>query len=70
MEDFQRKFTTLPLEFQKKVLEYIDFLEYQGKNKKKQKLGFSWAGGLKELKEKYGSVELQHQILNLWSSEK
>ncbi len=37
------------------------------KKKSKNKLGFSWAGGLKDLKNKYTSVELQHEMLNLWS---
>lgn len=51
-------------------MEYIDFLKHQNKKKSKKKLSFSWAGGLKELKDKYTSVELQHEMLNLWSEKK
>lgn len=29
-------------------------------------LGFSWAGGLKELRDQYTSVELQHKIKETW----
>ena len=53
----------LPKNVQKQILDYIEFLlsKYPKKNSKTSKeFKFDWEGGLKELKNKYTSVELQH----------
>lgn len=34
---------------------------------KPRPLGFSWVGALKDLREKYTSVELQHKIRDMWA---
>lgn len=70
MQEFQREFTALSIDLQQKVMEYIDFLKHQNIKKSKKQLSFNWAGGLKDLKDKYTSVELQHEMLNLWSEKK
>lgn len=65
---FISDFENLPKKAQAQVLEYIRFLmnKYPGKNRKNAKsFKFNWEGGLKELKNNYTSVELQHRINEL-----
>jgi hypothetical protein len=52
----------LPLDIQKEVLSYAEFL-LEKRSKKKQKApAFDWEGALKDLGETYSSVQLQHKI--------
>jgi hypothetical protein len=52
----------LPLDIQKEVRSYAEFL-LEKRSKKKQKVPtFDWEGALADLGEKYSSVELQHEI--------
>lgn len=52
----------LPLDIQKEVLSYAEFL-LEKRSKKKQKVPtFDWEGALADLGEQYSSVELQHEI--------
>lgn len=63
MEPFEEKFTKLPPDAQRQVIDLIELLE--SSKRKKKKLSFNWIGGLKELRDQYTSVELQHKI-NEW----
>ena len=52
----------LPLDIQKEVRSYAEFL-LEKRSKKKQKVpAFDWEGALADLGEQYSSVELQHEI--------
>ncbi|OYV08245.1 MAG: hypothetical protein CG443_541 [Methanosaeta sp. ASP1-1] len=52
----------LPLDIQKEVLSYAEFL-LERRSRKKQKVpAFDWEGALKDLGEQYSSVQLQHEI--------
>ncbi len=52
----------LPPDLQQEVQDFIEFLlEKQGK-KSRGKPRFDWAGALKDMKDQYTSVELQHEI--------
>ncbi len=62
--EIQKKIAGLSPDKQQEVVDFIMFLESK-KIEKKRKLEFGWMGGLKELKDKYTSVELQHKI-NEW----
>ena len=60
-KELETKIKSLPPEIKKELLEYIEKrLEYY---KRKGKFNFRWEGGLKELKNEYTSVELQHKAL-------
>ena len=63
MDPLEKKFAELPFDVKKEVIYLIELVE--SKRKKKKKLKFDWIGALKELKDKYTSVELQHKI-NEW----
>jgi hypothetical protein len=55
----------LPGPLQHEVIDYIEFLihKYKLKSPGIEKFDFSWEGGLKDIKDKYNSVELQHKAL-------
>jgi hypothetical protein len=68
MIDFMNIVEELPISAKKELFEYAEFLSYKFSKKKKSKsFKFDWIGDLKELGVDYNSVELQHQILNLWT---
>ncbi len=52
----------LPPQIKREVMDYIEFLtaKYQGPSTQ-QPMTFAWAGALSHLKDKFTSVELQHQ---------
>ncbi|HEV09599.1 DUF2281 domain-containing protein [Sulfurihydrogenibium sp.] len=58
----------LPPELQQEVRDFVEFLlEKRGYKKVKNKdLKLRWKGALKDLKEDYTSVELQHKVLDWW----
>jgi len=61
-----KKFEQLPEDLKREVSDYIEFLSKRyGIKSKRKKFNFSWEGGLSELKTKYSSVDLQHQVLEL-----
>ncbi len=52
----------LPLDIQKEVLSYAEFM-LEKRSRKKQKVpAFDWEGALEDLGEQYSSVQLQHEI--------
>jgi hypothetical protein len=57
----------LPEELQTEVRDFARFLrENRVSRPRRRKLRMDWAGGLKDLRDKYTSVELQHKILDWW----
>jgi galactose-1-phosphate uridylyltransferase len=59
----------LPPELQQEVRDFVEFLLEKRGYKKKIKnkdLKLRWKGALKDLKEDYTSVELQHKVLDWW----
>jgi hypothetical protein len=56
----------LPERLQEEVRDFARFLVEKRARPIRKKLRLDWAGGLKGLREKYTSVELQHKILDYW----
>jgi hypothetical protein len=52
----------LPPDLQQKVWDFVEFLLEKRRKKPKGKPRFDWAGALKDLRDQYTSVQLQHQI--------
>lgn len=52
----------LPPDIQREVRHFAEFLLERQKRKPKGKPSFDWAGALKDLRDQYTSVELQHKI--------
>ena len=68
MRDYREQYTalpelgqSLPSEMQQQVQDYIEFL-LKKRQKPRGKPTFEWAGALKDLRDQYTSVELQHRI--------
>lgn len=58
-KDIQQEIMKLPPDKQKEVLDFIELVKQEDKPKEKKYLKLDWAGELKDLKDKYTSVELQ-----------
>ena len=62
MKNIEEMIKNLPPDLQHEVKDFVEFLFEKHLKKNKSKPNFSWAGALKDLKEQYSSVELQHKI--------
>ena len=58
-QEIQKKILELAPDKQKEVIDFIELLTSKNKPKEKKYLKLDWAGELKDLKDKYTSVELQ-----------
>ncbi|MBS4028316.1 MAG: DUF2281 domain-containing protein [Ignavibacteriales bacterium] len=58
----QEKIQKLPLELQIEVEQMVQSLLEKTQREKRKKPKLDWAGALKELRDQYTSVELQHEI--------
>jgi Protein of unknown function (DUF2281) len=56
----------LPPERQQEVLDFAESLLSRHSKHRPGKPQFHWAGALNDLRDKYDSVELQHQISDGW----
>ncbi|MBM3332189.1 DUF2281 domain-containing protein [candidate division WOR-3 bacterium] len=61
IEEVIKKTAELPEELQREVADFVEFLSQRRSRPRRKKLRLDWAGGLKDLREKYTSVELQHK---------
>ena len=55
---------SLPLELQQRVQEFVEFLLEKETSQPRGKPTLEWAGALRDLRDQYTSVELQHAISN------
>jgi hypothetical protein len=56
----------LPLEIQEEVRDFVEFLLEKRVRKPKAKLRLDWIGALRDLRDEYTSVDLQHNALQWW----
>ncbi len=67
MFDIYSAIEELPLSARQDLFKYAEYLHNKFNKKKKTKsFKLNWVGGLSELNTKYSSVELQHEISNMW----
>ncbi|MDI6767468.1 MAG: DUF2281 domain-containing protein [Bacteroidota bacterium] len=66
MTVLEKKIAQLPPDLQKEVEDFIESLIKQRSSTTAKKLKLQWRGALKDLKNKYTSVELQHKALEWW----
>lgn len=62
MQTFKELVEQLPPDDQQEVKDFIEFLLAKRRKKLKGKPNFDWAGALKDLRDQYSSVQLQHQM--------
>ncbi len=70
MQDLKEVIEQLPPELQQEVRDFVKFLLEKRCKRAKGQPNFGWAGALKELRDKYTSVELQHKIVEWRIGEK
>jgi len=66
MTNFEKVMTELPPELKQEVQDFAQYLMDKKTIRTQQKLRLSWAGGLKSLRDKYTSLELQKKALDWW----
>jgi len=66
MKSIEDKIKALPPELQQEVEDFVESLMRE-QRKFDSQLKLDWRGALRELKDQYTSVELQHEILKEWS---
>lgn len=55
----------LPIERQAEVRDFVEFLLAKQPPRQRRKPQFDWAGALKDMRNEFTSVELQHEITRL-----
>jgi hypothetical protein len=66
LKDITALVEQLPPELQQEVYDFAHFLLETRARRKKTHLSLSWAGGLREFRDCYSSVELQKKALEWW----
>jgi hypothetical protein len=66
MKSIEEKIKELPPELQQEVEHFVDFLIEKRAREPKGRLKLDWRGALRDLRDQYTSVELQHKILRRW----
>jgi len=70
MQTLKEMVEQLPPELQEEVRDFVEFLLERRaaklKAKKREELKLDWRGALRDLRDKYTSVELQHKVLEWW----
>lgn len=62
MQSLKELIDRLPPELQQEVQDFIEFLLEKRVRAHKRQPKFEWAGALKDLRDRYTSVELQHKL--------
>ena len=62
MPVFKELIKQLSPELQQEVIDFAEFLQEKREKKHREKPLFKWAGALKDLRDQYTSIELQHEI--------
>ncbi len=70
MQNIEQIIKELPPELRQEVEDFVKFLLEKRVRKPRGKFKFEWAGALKDLRDQYTSVELQHKILEWRAGEK
>ena len=70
MQSLKELIDQLPPELQEEVRDFVKFLLEKKvakfRAKKEEELKLDWRGALRDLRDKYTSVELQHKALEWW----
>ena len=66
MESIEELMEKLPPDLQEEVRDFARFLVEKRAKPKRKKLRLTWAGGLREFRDQYTSLELQKKSLEWW----
>ncbi len=62
MKTLEELIKELPAELRQEAEDFVEFLLEKRLKKPRGKPNFNWAGALKDLRDQYTSVELQHKL--------
>ncbi len=63
MESLDKKIAKLPPHLQQEIHDFVEFLLQKVAKRSSSNLTMSWAGGLREYRDQYTSLELQKKVL-------
>lgn len=66
MENLEDLMAKLTPELQQEVRDFAFFLSEKKAKPKRRRLRLNWAGGLREFRDKYTSLELQKKSMDWW----
>jgi hypothetical protein len=66
MKTIEEKIHGLPPELKIEAEQFIDELMEKTQTRKQTHLRMTWAGALKDYRDQYTSIELQHKALEWW----
>ncbi len=66
MKNIEEMIKELPPELQEEVIDFTEFLLEKKVHPKQKKLRMTWAGGLKEFRHQFTSLDLQKKALEWW----
>ncbi|OPY56368.1 MAG: hypothetical protein A4E51_00472 [Methanosaeta sp. PtaU1.Bin055] len=66
MESIEELMAKLPPNLQQEVKDYARHLVEKEAKPRRKKLRLTWAGGLREFRDRYTSLELQEKSLGWW----
>jgi hypothetical protein len=66
MTELNEVLEELPPDLQKEVYDFANFLLKTKVKRKQKKLRLSWAGGLREFRDQYTSLDLQKKAFEWW----
>jgi galactose-1-phosphate uridylyltransferase len=66
MKDIDEIMSQLPPELQRELRDFAEYLLEKQRPRKQTKLRLSWAGGLKEYRDQFTSLDLQRKALEWW----
>ncbi len=62
MKTLEEQLKELPPELRQEVSDFVEFLVTKRLGRIREKPTFEWAGALKDLRQQYTSVDLQHRL--------
>jgi galactose-1-phosphate uridylyltransferase len=65
-ERIEELIKALPANLKREVEDFAEFLLKKHTTRRKKQLSLNWAGGLREYRDQYTSLELQKKALEWW----
>jgi hypothetical protein len=67
-KSLEQMINELPPDLYQEAVDFVRFL-FEKKARKPKKIKLDWAGSLRDLRDQYTSVDLQHEIKDMWDQE-
>ena len=69
MKTIEEMFRKLSPDLQQEIVDFVQSLMEKRTRKSKGVLKLDWRGALKDIRDHYTSVELQHRMIDWWSDD-